>query len=150
MQTRTAIKKTGSIAQTHPHLLEEWDYVKNTIRPEDISIGSDRKVWWKCRICGYEWEAAPNSSNRKRGYEKGCPACQRKVIWIGHNDLATTNPILAGEWNYEKNNEIYPTTITDGSNKRVWWKCSKCGCEWEAVVEKRNRGLCKCPQCKKV
>lgn len=149
VQTRTAMKKTGPITLTHPHLLEEWDYVKNTIRPEDISIGSDRKVWWKCRICGYEWEAAPNSSNRKRGYEKGCPACQRKVIWIGHNDLVTTNPLLASEWNYSKNNGLDPTTITDGSNKKVWWKCSKCGYEWDAVVEKRNRDLCKCPECNK-
>ena len=150
VQIRTAMKKTGSIVQTHPHLLEEWDYTKNTIRPEDISIGSSRKVWWKCRKCGYEWKAAPNSSNRRTGYENGCPACQRKVIWIGHNDLATTNPQLASEWNYEKNNTLDPTTITDGSNKKVWWKCSKCGYEWEAVVAKRKRGLCRCPQCKEV
>lgn len=149
VQTRTAMKKTGSIAQTHPHLLEEWDYRKNIIKPEEISIGSDRKVWWTCRLCGYEWQSAPNSSNRRDSFEKGCPACQRKVIWIGHNDLATTNPALASEWNYEKNAGLLPTSMTDGSNKRVWWTCSKCGYEWQAVVEKRNKGKCSCPNCGK-
>lgn len=149
VQTRTALRKTGSIVQTHPYLLEEWDYRKNIIKPEQISIGSDRKVWWKCRFCGYEWESAPNSSNRRESYKKGCPVCQRKVVWVGHNDLATTNPTLASEWNYEKNGELTPTSITDGSNKKVWWTCSKCGNEWQAVVEKRNKGKCNCPNCKK-
>lgn len=118
VQTRTALRKTGSIAQTHSYLLEEWDYRKNIIKPEEISIGSDRKVWWKCRFCGYEWEAPPNSSNRRTSFEKGCPACLRKTIWEGHNDLATTNPSLASEWNYERNTNITPNSITDGSNKK--------------------------------
>lgn len=149
VQTRTALRKTGSIAQTHSYLLEEWDYRKNIIKPEEISIGSDRKVWWKCRFCGYEWEAPPNSSNRRTSFEKGCPACLRKVIWEGHNDLATTNPSLASEWNYERNINITPNSITDGSNKKVWWICSTCGTEWQAVVAERNKGHCGCPKCKR-
>nr|WP_302945500.1 zinc-ribbon domain-containing protein [uncultured Prevotella sp.] len=149
VQTRTALRKTGSIAQTHSYLLEEWDYRKNIIKPEEISIGSDRKVWWKCRFCGYEWEAPPNSSNRRTSFEKGCPACLRKTIWEGHNDLATTNPSLASEWNYERNTNITPNSITDGSNKKVWWICSTCGFEWQAVVAERNKGHCGCPKCKR-
>lgn len=149
VQTRTALRKTGSIAQTHSYLLEEWDYRKNIIKPEEISIGSDRKVWWKCRFCGYEWEAPPNSSNRRTSFEKGCPACLRKIIWEGHNDLATTNPSLASEWNYERNINITPNSITDGSNKKVWWICSTCGTEWQAVVAERNKGHCGCPKCKR-
>ena len=143
-----AIKNTGAIAKTHPQLLVDWDYKKNNFQPEDISIGSDRKVWWKCHFCGYEWESAPNSSNRKKSFEKGCPVCHRKVVWIGHNDLATTNPSLALEWNYTKNGDLKPTLLTDGSNKKVWWKCKKCGREWEAVIAKRTKGKCKCPSCK--
>lgn len=147
---RLAINKTGSIAKTHPHLLADWDYKKNNIQPSNISIGSDRKVWWKCHFCGYEWEAAPNSSNRKKSPEKGCPVCQRKVVWVGHNDLATTNPTLASEWNYARNGDLRPSLLTDGSNKKVWWKCKDCGHEWEAVIAKRAKGKCKCPYCKKM
>lgn len=148
VQVRTALRKTGSIAKTNPYLLEDWDYEKNAIKPSEISIGSDRKVWWICHICGYEWQAPPNSRNKKLSYEKGCPACQRKVIWKGHNDLASTNPLLASEWNYEKNGKLLPNTITDGSNKKVWWKCHTCGHEWQASVVDRNKGRCCCPNCK--
>ena len=28
-------------------------------------------------------------------------------------------------------------------------KCQKCGYEWQAVVEKRNKGKCSCPNCGK-
>ena len=146
---RTALKKTGSISQTHPYLLQEWDYNKNAISPESISIGSSQKVWWKCRFCGYEWESAPNSSNRRLGFQKGCPVCQRKKVLVGRNDLSTTNPKIASEWNYSKNGNLKPTMMTDGCNKKVWWLCSTCGTEWEASIIKRSKGQCNCPKCKK-
>lgn len=148
VQIRTALRKTGSIEQTNSYLLKDWNFEKNTIKPSEISIGSDRKVWWKCHICGYEWQAPPNSRNRKQSYKKGCPACQRKVIWKLHNDLATTNPLLASEWNYGKNDKLLPDSITDGSNIKVWWKCHICGHEWRARVVDRNNGRYCCPNCK--
>ena len=42
------------------------------------------------------------------------------------------NPILMAEWNWEKNNELDLDlkTLTLGSGKKVWWKCSK-GHEWK-------------------
>jgi len=57
------------------------------------------------------------------------------------------NPVLMEEWNWKKNNELdlYPNTLTCGSNKKAWWKCSK-GHEWQATINHRNnsRG---CPIC---
>ena len=57
------------------------------------------------------------------------------------------NPKLIAEWNWEKNKElnIDPTKVTVGSDKKVWWNCSK-GHEWQAVVHSRNNG-CGCPFC---
>ena len=37
------------------------------------------------------------------------------------------NAELMAEWNWEKNNEYDPKKLTHGSNKKVWWKCKKCG-----------------------
>ena len=39
------------------------------------------------------------------------------------------NEKLLNEWNYERNNQLglFPDKLTCGSNKSVWWKCSKCG-----------------------
>lgn len=54
------------------------------------------------------------------------------------------------EWNYPKNNAlgIFPEDITEGSSRRVWWICSKCGHEWQTRVNHRSEGQ-KCLICAK-
>ena len=66
---------------------------------------------------------------------------------VGVNDLAAVHPELLKEWDYEKNNilKIYPDKITYGSNKRVWWKCSK-GYSWNISIWSRSHGS-NCPYC---
>ena len=56
---------------------------------------------------------------------------------------------LLSEWLTEKNKNLSSDSILSGSNKKVWWKCSKCGNEWQAEVRQRVKGLSKCPNCKK-
>ena len=60
--------------------------------------------------------------------------------------LANHNPELLKEWNYKKN-EIDPHNISYGTNKKVWWKCSKCGNEWENSVALRTKGFGRCKKC---
>ena len=37
-------------------LCKEWDYDKNgDLTPDNVSYGSNKKVWWKCKK-GHEWE----------------------------------------------------------------------------------------------
>ena len=55
------------------------------------------------------------------------------------------NPTLMAEWNWEKNNELDPKTLTCGSHAKVWWKCEK-GHEWQARIADRNKGS-GCPYC---
>jgi hypothetical protein len=46
-----------SLFERRPDLLSEWHPAKNgDIRPEDISFGSGRKIWWQCSQ-GHEWQA---------------------------------------------------------------------------------------------
>ena len=49
------------------------------------------------------------------------------------------------EWNREKNDHLTPETVTYGSNKKVWWKCSQ-GHEWQASIHNRTKGR-GCPYC---
>ena len=74
-----------------------------------------------------------------------CPYCNGRKVWPGFNDLKTTNPEIAKEWNYEKNADVTPSDIKSGSNIKVWWKCIN-GHEWEAKVNERVRGR-GCPYC---
>lgn len=137
---KKVLKGYNDLATTNPELLIEWDYSKNTISPYEITAGSEKKAWW---ICSRGHSYYSYISNRKKGV--GCPYCDSKKVLAGYNDLATTNPNLAKEWNFEKNVNLKPTDVTKGSKKSVWWKC-KNGHEWEATIKSRNRGL-NCPYC---
>lgn len=53
---------------------------------------------------------------------------------------------LLFEWDYEKN-VLKPDDYASGSSKKVWWNCSKCGCEYEASIVHRNGGT-GCPRCR--
>lgn len=126
-------------------LLDEWDYKKNTVKPYEVPKTYKEKMYWKCSK-GHEWEATVY--NRVNG--TGCPVCntgnnvkRNKVTlaeWCREN-----NSNLCDEWNYEKNMDITPQSVTYGSHAKVWWKCSK-GHEWEAQIKSRtyNHG---CPFC---
>lgn len=125
----------------YPELAKEWNYEKNfPLTPKDYITGSNKKVWWKCSK-GHEWKTSLNA--RQRG--TGCPYCANNKILEGYNDLATLNPELAKEWNYEKNYPLLPTQVVAKSIKKVWWKCKK-GHEWCAVIANRNKGI-GCPIC---
>ncbi len=139
---RSAIKGINDLATTNPLLLKEWNYEKNNnLKPTDLKSGSGKKVWWKCGK-GHEWEAT--IYNRISG--TNCPYCNNKKVLVGYNDLMTTNYSLCKEWNYEKNKTMIPQMFTNGSHKKVWWKCDK-GHEWEAEIRYRVRGT-NCPYCK--
>ncbi len=133
----------NDLASTNPTVANEWNYEKNKgLLPTMISSGSNKKVWWKCSL-GHEWQAAI-VERADRG--TGCPYCANQKVLIGFNDLVTTDPSIAAEWNYSKNQELLPTMITSGSNKKVWWKCAK-GHEWQATIVKRTVRGQGCPVC---
>ena len=136
------IDKEKSLAYRFPELAKEWHPTKNgVLTPSDITYGSKQIVWWKCKI-GHEWQTSAN--NRQRG--EGCPYCSNKKVLPGYNDILTTDPIVAKEWNYEKNGDILPTMVGRGSAKKVWWRCEK-GHEWQALVYARTKGNTGCPYC---
>ena len=104
----------NDIATTHPHLIENWNYDKNTSSPEEYNKGSDKKVWWLCHKCGYEWQAS--ISSRVSG--TGCPVCAGRVVLVGYNNLGLKDGTILRIWNYGKNN-ILPSEVTDNSNKII-------------------------------
>lgn len=133
----------NDLKTAYPDIAAEWNSVMNgELTPELVSIKSNKKVWWKCKY-GHEWETIVGV----RTLGRGCPYCSNQKLLAGYNDLATVNPELVDEWNFEKNNELLPSQILSGSSKKVWWKC-KYGHEWMAVVVSRKNG-CGCPVCNK-
>ena len=133
--------KENSLQNKFPEIAAEWNYEKNgKLSPSTVSYSSNIKVWWKCKN-GHEWES--NINNRLR--VPVCPYCNGKKIIPGFNDLATVNPTVSLEWNYERNRKLTPDNVFPNSGKKVWWKCEE-GHEWEARIQDRNRGQ-GCPYC---
>ena len=119
-------------------LLAEWDDV--TCTPQRISYGSRRTFQWRCKE-GHCWQA--KVSDRIAG--TGCPYCSGKRVVTGTDDLASVNPVLAGEWHPSKNGSLQPDQVSCSSKRKVWWQCEN-GHEWQAAIKARNAGS-GCPYC---
>ena len=135
----------------YPDLAKEWDYDKNTfIDINKVVKGSNKKAWWKCSVCGHEWLASI-SARTIRG--TGCPLCSIKTRSNARSKTILNNkgglniPLLLQEWDYEANGNLLPEHVTNGSNKYVYWKCSKCGYKWRAKILNRAIGGRGCPCC---
>lgn len=137
---KTLVKKNGSLFEKKPELLEEYMLGKNSVAPEDITPSSNKKYWWKCKKCGYEWQAP--ASSRYKGH--GCQACNGSIV-SPTNNLAMLAPELAEEWHPTKNGSLKPEDVAPYSDKKVWWKCNR-GHEWQASVSNRYQGR-NCKQC---
>jgi len=123
-----------SLLFCNPVLAREWHPTKNgSLTPGDVSVGSNRKVWWLCSK-GHAWPATV--SERNQG--SGCPYCSDKKV-KDENSLQTVNPTLAKQWHPSKNGSLTPRDITANSHNQVWWLCSK-GHEWKAAISSRSNG----------
>lgn len=56
---KKVLKGYNDITTTNPEVLMDWNYEKNIIAPSMLTAGSQKKVFWRCNVCGYEWESTP-------------------------------------------------------------------------------------------
>ena len=134
-----AAAQKNNFATQYPALAAEWNYELNgKLSPENVSASSSKKVWWKCSA-GHNWQAPISLRQRS-----GCPFCSGRYAITGVNDLATTNPQLASEWDWEKNGDLTPYNTKEFSSKRAWWLCAL-GHSYEAIISnRRNKGCQYC------
>ena len=72
-QHKVCVPGLNDLATEFPELVKDWDYSKNNVSPSEIT-SSGKKAFWKCNVCGHEWEAVIIS--RVKG--AGCPKCAIK------------------------------------------------------------------------
>ena len=147
------VSNTNNLKIKYPELSSYWDYSKNDIKPEEVYYNSRKKVWWICSKCRKSFQASICTRVRSKHY--ACFDCMHKIIGKSNQKKALKNGSLfekrsdlLNEWNYLKNTDILPEDVSCGSGKLVWWKCSKCGNEWQAKVFNRVYGT-GCPKCRK-
>lgn len=136
------VSKQNCLAAVNPHLKKEWHPTKNKLTPHDVTEHSVKKIYWLCRKCGQTWIATPN----RRSNGIGCPYCSNQKVYRG-NSLFYVSPKLSIEWHTTKNTTLNPKNIVARSQKKIWWKCQRCGEEYVARVYHRLIGMSGCPRC---
>ena len=123
-----------NIAEFYPEILHEWNDSRD---PKKTSLGSGKKINWKCRH-GHEWQIAPSVRFRNNRV-KECPTCKRGP------SLNETHPEVLADWNDERD----PKEFTFGTGKSVSWKCHKCEHEWDVSPNARIKKdrIVGCPSC---
>lgn len=130
----------NDLATVRPEIAKQWDVDKNNgLKPSDVTYGSHKKVWWKCKN-GHSWLMPINA----RLYQN-CPYCSGKKVWPRFNDFASRHPELLAYWDQGRNGDLSPEDVSYGSSRRVWWKCEH-GHSYDMTVEEKHRGY-GCPIC---
>jgi len=135
-----------SFAAQYPEIAKEWHPTLNgELRPEHVTAGSDKSVWWQCRS---DPEHVFKTDIYSRAVEKTrCPMCCGKVADT-KTCLAALRPDLAREWHPDKNGALTPAQVRPGSGKMIWWRCqNNSKHEWQAPPCMRNAGERQCPYC---
>ena len=135
---RGVLKGYNDLATVNPSLAKSWS-PKNKLKPSEVSPASNLEVLWVCEK-GHEWKT--RIADRSEGH--GCPYCAGHRVWKGYNDLSTTHSELLSEWSDK--NELSPDEITYKNRSNVWWHCSKCGNDYQAVIFAKANGRV-CPYC---
>ena len=142
------VSVTNSLSTLYPEIASQWDSTRNgNLSPSMILPNSSLKVWWKCdKGENHVWQRTVAHRTHPRSPQEGkCPFCQK--VDKQSQSLSVCRPDLAKEWDYERNGDLTPDTVSKSSAKKVWWICEK-GHHYQCAVYNRgsthNTG---CPIC---
>jgi hypothetical protein len=132
-----------NLAAIYPDLNNEWHFEKNDpAKPDDFSPYSHKKVWWHCHK-GHEWQTSIAYRTKQKS---GCPYCAGRLP-SDDNCLFGLFPDIAKEWHPTKNGQLTPKAVTPGSDRKIWWICSK-GHSWRAIIyDRTKKHHTGCPYC---
>ena len=130
----------------YPEVAKQLHPSKNgSIRPELLSYGSNKKVWWQCEVAvDHTWEA---SVDKRTISGRGCPFCGPSPMRASSaNNLAKRFPEIAKYWHPKRNGGLTPEEVLGSSYKVYWWLCDK-GHHFSQKVYKVTSKPWSCPYC---
>lgn len=130
----------NSLGDKRPDLLLEWDVERNTLDPFQITTGSSKNAFWRCKE-GHSWQSPVSNRSGKNG--TGCPYCSGRVCLPGET-LFEKYPHLQQEWC--SSNDLNPQLLHPGTLKNATWLCSN-GHSYQRTIRSRTVGGLGCDQC---
>lgn len=148
--SRRVVSSDYNLATERPDVASIWRAEMNSpLRPEDVSPGTKRAVWWRCERCGEAFRRAVQTQCKSEplcldcSYEKRAERTRTSRL-INGGSLLVRAPQLTAEWHPAKNGKLRPQDLARFSGKPVWWRCRDCGHDWRMSPIARRA----CPSCK--
>ena len=140
----------NDLASQCPEAAAMWSS-KNKLSASEVTARNHKKVFFKCRDCGQEFEATiANVTIAIDNGTTGCPVCKGYKVIPGINDLASKCPEAAAMWSSK--NKLSASEVTVTSSQKAFFKCRDCGQEFEApianVVRSVGNNFTGCYDCK--
>jgi hypothetical protein len=136
------IPEKRSLGARYPDIAAEWDQANNgKLTPWMVAPNSNDLRAWIC--------AAGNHPYLKRVDRRvagsGCAKCAHREVSLNQTDVSTAYPLIAVDWDWDKNPGVNPHEILPGTTLYNW-KC-RLGHEARQSVPHRvkSRGCIHCP-----
>ncbi len=135
----------NSLAVKFPDIARQWHPTKNgDLKPDMVSYGSSKKVWWQCDINPeHSWSAFIHTRTAPVG--RGCRICADQKLF-DVNSLAIRYPRLAAQWHPTANGGLTPNQVNGELPTRVFWLCEKDHTWNEPICDRTTNGK-GCPEC---
>ena len=143
------VSVTNSLATKFPDIAAEWDYERNgDVTPDMITAGETKaERYWVCnKGPDHKWPAKPGTRTNPSVNFPGCPFCAGKEVSVT-NSLRTKFPDIAAEWDYERNGNLTPDSVTSGANRPAHWICPDKGHRYRTNINWRTSDVTGCPKC---
>ena len=125
------------LASECKEILYYWDYDKNKYKPEELTVDRQVLVHFKCPDCGKEWS---KPLSRFYNSDRKCPECRKR------DRLVINNENIMKFWDYEKNQNLDPNTLSIHTREKAYFVCKDCGYEWHVEIQGR-KNKSECPRC---
>lgn len=138
-------EKVGKLYCTNNDYIKDLEERGALVIPIEEYKGYKTPILHECKLCGNPLRIAPNKvKNNTRLNLPLCQKCSGTRLYVGKNDLWTTDPDIA---KMLKNPED-GYKLTRRSDKKVDWLCPDCGCEIkQKTVNNTTMNGLTCPLC---
>jgi hypothetical protein len=114
---------------------------KNEIEPQNVSVGSSKKILFNCLKCSHEYFQSPN----KKILGRGCHYCSNKLrCGKCKSCLEKSCFIYKDIWSDKNKEDCKEVAIS--CHKKYWFNCEVCGHEYKQCPHSKKSGS-GCPYC---
>ncbi len=129
---------------SHPRATE-WS-TKNSKKPAEVHLNSNKKFWFDCKTCGHELELLLRNIN-SGGW---CAYCNRGKLCNSEECIFCFSRSLASHpmgQMWSNRNRLSAREVSRGNDKKFWFCCTTCKHEYDSVPYSMTEERSYCPYC---